>query len=120
MHDFHQSFEAGDFLSLFEAVTWPNLPAEDKRRIVESIVEKITIGQGKIDITLSYLPTSEEPVQSQQALLHLLAYSHRKIRIRGSSISRHFRQLRRYPVNPKTLGEWANTSARSVSTCTFP
>jgi len=103
--DLHQSFEAGDFLSLFETVTWPKLPAKDKRRIVESIVEKITIGLGEIDITLSYLPTSEELVQNQQALLHLLACCHRTIRIRRSSISKHFRQLRRYPINPKTLGE---------------
>ncbi len=47
---------------------WPNLPLEEKRRIVESIVEKVTIGRGEIDITLSYLPSSEELTKSQQAL----------------------------------------------------
>jgi site-specific DNA recombinase len=47
---------------------WPKLPMENKRKIVESIVEKITIGDRKIDITLSYLPASEVMVTSQQAL----------------------------------------------------
>ena len=47
---------------------WPKLPTEHKRRIVESIVEKITIGDREIDITLSYLPSSEVMVKSQQAL----------------------------------------------------
>jgi site-specific DNA recombinase len=47
---------------------WPEMPVEAKRRIVESIVERITIGKGEIDITLAYLPSSEEMVQSQQAL----------------------------------------------------
>ena len=47
---------------------WPRLPVENKRRIVESIVEKITIGKDEIDITLSYLPSSEDMVKTQQAL----------------------------------------------------
>ena len=47
---------------------WPE-PSVDRRcGIVESVVEKITVGNGEIDITLSYLPTSEEMVKSQQAL----------------------------------------------------
>jgi len=47
---------------------WPSLPSEDKRRIIEALVEKVEIGNGKIDITLSYLPTSEELCKSQQGL----------------------------------------------------
>ena len=47
---------------------WPELPVDSKRGIVESIVEKITIGNGEIDITLSYIPTCTEMVKSQQAL----------------------------------------------------
>src|ERR1043166_9527467 len=47
---------------------WPKLPAGNKRRIVESIVEKITIGKDEIDLTLSYLPSSEEMIKNQQAL----------------------------------------------------
>jgi site-specific DNA recombinase len=47
---------------------WPTLPVDSKRSVVESIVEKITIGKGEIDITLAYLPSSEDMVKSQQAL----------------------------------------------------
>ena len=47
---------------------WPTLPIEDKRKIVECIVEKITIGKDEIDLTLSYLPSSEEMIKNQQAL----------------------------------------------------
>lgn len=47
---------------------WPKLPRDDKRKIAESIVEKITIGDGEIDITLSYLPSSEEMTKTQQQL----------------------------------------------------
>ena len=47
---------------------WPKLPTEDKRKIVECLVEKIVIGDGEIDITLSHLPSSEEVCKSQQCL----------------------------------------------------
>ena len=47
---------------------WPELPNDDKRRIAESIVEKITIGDGEIDISLSCLPSSEELTKTQQQL----------------------------------------------------
>ena len=45
---------------------WPSLTAYEKRKIAESIVEKIVIGEGTIDLTLGYLPTSEELCKSQQ------------------------------------------------------
>jgi site-specific DNA recombinase len=47
---------------------WPSLPGEDKRKIVEALIEKIVIGNGEIDITFSYLPTSEELCKSQRGL----------------------------------------------------
>jgi site-specific DNA recombinase len=47
---------------------WPQIPVEEKRRIVESIIERITIGDGEIDITLSHMPSSIEFTKSQQAL----------------------------------------------------
>jgi site-specific DNA recombinase len=57
---------------LHEATTlydrWPKLPLEDKRKIAESLVEKIVIGEKEIDITFSYLPSSEEVCKSQQGL----------------------------------------------------
>jgi site-specific DNA recombinase len=47
---------------------WPKMPTEDRRSIVESIVERLTIGKGEIDITLSYIPTSNILVKNQQEL----------------------------------------------------
>ena len=47
---------------------WPKLPTQDKRKIIEALVEKIVIGNGEIDITFSHMPTSEELCKSQQRL----------------------------------------------------
>jgi site-specific DNA recombinase len=57
---------------------WPALPAADKRRVVESIIEKVTIGNGEIDITFSCLPSSEELTKSQLALRRPSAPVHRR------------------------------------------
>jgi hypothetical protein len=47
---------------------WPNVETEAKRKIVESITEKITIGKdNEIEITLSYLPTSEVITKTNRA-----------------------------------------------------
>jgi site-specific DNA recombinase len=35
---------------------WPKLPKEEKRRIVEAIVERITVGDGEVSIALYYTP----------------------------------------------------------------
>ncbi len=57
---------------------WPSIPTEDKRKIVETIVEKIVVGPGdEIEITFSHLPTSEEMTKSQQALRCRSARAHR-------------------------------------------
>jgi len=47
---------------------WPSLPFGDRRKIVEALIEKIVIGDGKIDITFSHLPSSEELCNTQQKL----------------------------------------------------
>lgn len=47
---------------------WPSFPTDEKRKIAESLCQKIVIGRGEIDITLSYLPSSEELCKSQQQL----------------------------------------------------
>jgi site-specific DNA recombinase len=47
---------------------WPGLGMDEKRKIAESLVEKMLIGDKEIDITFSYLPTSEEACKSQQGL----------------------------------------------------
>ncbi len=35
---------------------WPSLPAEEKRRIVETITERIVVGKGEVEINLLYTP----------------------------------------------------------------
>ena len=47
---------------------WPSMPTADKRKIAESLIEKIVISDGEIDITFSYLPSSEEVCKNQQRL----------------------------------------------------
>jgi site-specific DNA recombinase len=47
---------------------WPKLPTDDKRKIAESIIEKIVIGDREIDINFSCLPSSEELTKSHQQL----------------------------------------------------
>lgn len=55
-----------------EAITlhkmWPKFTQEEKRRIIESIVEKITLTGDTIDITYCYLPSSEELTKRQRNL----------------------------------------------------
>jgi hypothetical protein len=51
---------------------WAKLQTPDKRKIVESLIEKIVIGNGEIDITFSHLASSEELCKSQQQLVALL------------------------------------------------
>ena len=52
--------------TLYDA--WPKMSQDEKRKIAESLVEKIVVGDGEIDITFSYLPTSEELCKTQQQL----------------------------------------------------
>ena len=35
---------------------WPSLPADEKRRIVETITERIVVGKGEVEINLFYAP----------------------------------------------------------------
>jgi site-specific DNA recombinase len=63
-------FSADDVLheagTLYE--NWPSMPTGGKRKIVEALIEKVTIGNGEIDITFSHLPSSEELCKNQQQL----------------------------------------------------
>jgi site-specific DNA recombinase len=47
---------------------WPSMASDDRRKVVEALVEKVVIGDGEIDITYSYMPTSEELCKNQQRL----------------------------------------------------
>jgi len=67
---------------LHEATTlydrWPALPIGEKRKIAESLVEKIVIGHNEIDITFSYLPSSEDVCKNQQRLAPTWGWSRRR------------------------------------------
>ncbi|MGB8352783.1 MAG: hypothetical protein WCD79_02760, partial [Chthoniobacteraceae bacterium] len=47
---------------------WPTLSFEDKRKIVENIVERITVGKDEIGIDLYYLPSVKEATKEQHNL----------------------------------------------------
>jgi site-specific DNA recombinase len=47
---------------------WPSFTNPEKRRIIESITEKIVIKGDEIDITLCYMPSSEEVTKRQRNL----------------------------------------------------
>jgi len=47
---------------------WPSLNRDEKQRIVESLTDKIVIGKDGIDISLCYLPSSEELTKEQRGL----------------------------------------------------
>ncbi|MBI4659542.1 MAG: recombinase family protein [Verrucomicrobia bacterium] len=47
---------------------WPKLSFDDKRRIVESITEKLIIGKDEVSINLCYLPSSEEMTTKHRTL----------------------------------------------------
>jgi site-specific DNA recombinase len=48
---------------------WPKFTNDEKRKIVESITEKIVLSGDEIDITLCYTPSSEELTTKQRNLL---------------------------------------------------
>jgi len=45
---------------------WPELTSEEKRKIIENITEKITIGNEDVTINLTYLPSSSKLMASGQ------------------------------------------------------
>ncbi|OFZ79390.1 MAG: hypothetical protein A2583_02850 [Bdellovibrionales bacterium RIFOXYD1_FULL_53_11] len=83
---------------------WPEIPVDHKRRVVESILEKVTIGNGEIELTLSCLPSSEELTKSQQALLGRLGSCHRTVIVTQPKNSPYMRRWKRYPDEANTLG----------------
>lgn len=47
---------------------WPDFPFEDKRKIVESLTEKIVIGKTDVEITLCHLPSYETVTNKHRML----------------------------------------------------
>jgi site-specific DNA recombinase len=47
---------------------WPSMQPDDKRKVIEALIEKIIIGDSEIDISYSHLPSSEELCKNHQEL----------------------------------------------------
>ena len=84
---------------------WPNMGVDQKRAIVESIFEKVEIGESKINITYSGLPSSEELCKSQQLMGQLLGISQRSVSVKYDDSKERYSRRKLIPVNPKTLGD---------------
>lgn len=101
-----QSISADDVLA--EATNlyqrWPKLDAAEKRRIIESIVEKIVLTDDVIDITYSYLPSSEELTKRQQNLCAMLPFCDRVVRVERAEYLPSKNRRTPVPRNPTTLG----------------
>jgi len=47
---------------------WPTMDVDRRRSVIESVFDKIEVGDGKLNITYSGLPSSEELCKSQQQM----------------------------------------------------
>lgn len=47
---------------------WPKMTIDEKRPIVQALIEKVIVGKGEVELSFSYAPTSEELCKSQQQL----------------------------------------------------
>ncbi len=92
---------------------WPKLPSEDKRKIVECLIEKIVIGDGEIDISLSHMPSSEQTCKNQQHLVALLGFAQRILRASRSHISVNCRPKLLFRANPSACRKRGVESYRS-------
>lgn len=103
---------------------WPKLSREERRSVIESITERITVGkgtEGSIDIELAYLPVQstealsctnptsvEKAVNSQRNVIRLLAFC--KLALRSSKP-----RSSAYPKELKTIGN--HLRARRLDLC---
>jgi ribosome-binding protein aMBF1 (putative translation factor) len=79
---------------------------DEKRKIAESLVEKMIIGNNEIDITFSYLPSSEDVCKNQQGLVAQLGISDRIIHTSRSDIAPNRPSRKPFPASIKTLGDY--------------
>ena len=84
---------------------WPSFGPEEKRRIIESIVEKITLTTDEFDVTWSYLPSSEELTKRQRNLCAMLPFCDRSVTVARKDVAPVW--TRSFPIakEPTTLGQ---------------
>src|SRR5947208_52522 len=82
---------------------WPSLEPESKRKIIENITDKITIGKDDVTIDLCYLPSSSEMMaEKSRNLIPALPFCHLSLK---AEKPRDFK----YPKELKTLGDHIRT-----------
>lgn len=89
--------------TLFER--WPSLPFEEKRGIVESITEQITVGAGEVDITLHYLPQPFRTKGLERDSLAMNPHGCVAFLPVGARIGLKVKKPKRYSETPTSLGE---------------
>ena len=84
---------------------WPKFGKEEKHRIIESIVEKITLSNDESDVTWSYLPSSEELTKRQRNLCAMLPFCDRRVTVARKDVAPVW--TRSFPIakEPATLGQ---------------
>jgi hypothetical protein len=98
------------FLSQYQSChihqgVWPSMALDDRRKVVGALIEKITIGDGEIDLTYSCLPTSQELCKSQQRLVLVLGITQRQIRVSRGHIPTNRQPRKSLPTSILTLGD---------------
>jgi len=73
---------------------------------VEALVEKVTIGNGEIDITFSCVPSSEDVCKTQQRLVALLGFAYRRISVKLTQETKKPSQPKPLPASVKTMADW--------------
>lgn len=80
---------------------WPSLLHEEKRNIVETITERITIGENEVSIDLLYLPSAEMMAKGQHNPMAVTPFC--KVRLRGQKSPPP--PLPGYPQTLQTIGD---------------
>lgn len=83
---------------------WPKFTVEEKRKIVESITEKIVVSGDEIDITLCYMPSSEELIKRQRNLCATLPFCERVVNAKRRNISPVWTRSCSVSKEPQTIG----------------
>lgn len=78
---------------------WPQLSFGERRKIVETITESITVGDGEITIDLCYLPSVEDMANCAHTLYPAFPFCHQRLTTEKPDHSKQ-RTLRKKPNRP--------------------
>jgi site-specific DNA recombinase len=93
---------------------WPELPFEDRRQIVEHVVDRIVIGKGEIEISLAYMPPTTSSLPNPSSSKVMAKKRSTQITVAAWSMSRLI-----YPCGKCGLGQAGSPRAAPVSSCAF-